>query len=67
MMTLLIAATLTWYVCSGLMPWEYLGQAVTPLYDAARPTGSRWLELFLFLGTLFATVASANGCINDAS
>ena len=25
--TLLIAATLTWYVCVGLMPWEYLGQA----------------------------------------
>ncbi|MER2269229.1 APC family permease [Methylobacterium oxalidis] len=67
MMTLLIAATATWYVCSGLMPWEYLGQAVTPLYDAGRLTGSRWLEVFLFLGTLFATVASANGCINDAS
>ncbi|GJE42167.1 putative amino acid permease YhdG [Methylobacterium soli] len=67
MMTLLIAATATWYVCSGLMPWEYLGQAVTPLYDAARLTGNRWLEVFLFLGTLFATVASANGCINDAS
>ena len=26
-MTLVIAATLTWYVCSGLIPWEYLGQA----------------------------------------
>ncbi|WP_409565718.1 APC family permease [Methylobacterium sp. E-045] len=67
MMTLLIAATATWYVCSGLMPWEYLGQAVTPLYDAGRLTGNRWLEVFLFFGTLFATVASANGCINDAS
>ncbi|WP_233385543.1 APC family permease [Methylobacterium sp. C25] len=67
MMTLLIAATITWYVCTGLMPWEYLGQAVTPLYDAARLTGNRWLETALFLGTLFATIASANGCINDAS
>lgn len=67
MMTLLIAATATWYVCSGLMPWEYLGQSVTPLYDAGRLTGNRWLEVFLFFGTLFATVASANGCICDAS
>lgn len=66
-MTLLIAATLTWYIGSGLMPWEYLGQAVTPLYDAARLTGSLPLEIFLFVGTLFATLASANGCINDAS
>lgn len=66
-MTLLIAATLTWYIGSGLMPWEYLGQAVTPLYDAARLTGSLPLELLLFVGTLFATLASANGCINDAS
>jgi ethanolamine permease len=33
-MTLIIAATLTWYVCSGLIPWEYLGQAGTPLFDA---------------------------------
>jgi ethanolamine permease len=40
--TLLIAATLTWYVCAGLMPWEYLGQAgVAPLFDAARLTGPR--------------------------
>ena len=66
-MTLLIAATLTWYIGSGLMAWEYLGQAVTPLYDAARLTGSLPLEIFLFVGTLFATLASANGCINDAS
>lgn len=66
-MTLLIAATITWYVGTGLMPWEYLGQAVTPLYDAARLTGSAPLEVFLFFGTLFATIASANGCINDAS
>ena len=29
MITLLIAATMTWYICAGLMPWEYLGQART--------------------------------------
>lgn len=66
-MTLAIAATLTWYVCSGLIPWEYLGQAGTPLFDAARVTGSTSLMVLLFIGTIFSTLASANGCINDAS
>jgi len=67
MITLLIAATLTWYVASGLLHWEYLGQAGVPLYDTARMTGSTGLQVLLFVGTLFAAVASANGCINDAS
>lgn len=66
-MTLAIAATLTWYVCAGLMPWEYLGQSGVPLFDAARLSGSTGLMVFLGIGTLFATLASANGCINDAS
>lgn len=66
-MTLLIAATLTWYVSVGLMPWEYLGQAGVPLFDAARLSGSSFLVVLLGIGTLFATLASANGCINDAS
>jgi ethanolamine permease len=66
-MTLLIAATLTWYVCVGLMPWEYLGGAGVPLFDAARLSGSTTLVVLLGVGTLFATLASANGCINDAS
>ena len=66
-MTLAIAATLTWYLCVGLMPWEYLGQAGVPLFDAARMSGSAALTVLLGIGTLFATLASANGCINDAS
>jgi len=66
-MTLLIAATMTWYICAGLMPWEYLGQAVTPLFDAARFMDSLPLMVLLFVGTIFSTLASANGCINDAS
>jgi ethanolamine permease len=66
-MTLLIAATMTWYICSGLIPWEYLGQSGTPLFDAARVTGNTGLMVLLFVGTAFATLASANGCINDAS
>lgn len=67
MLTLLIAAAITWYVAAGLMPWEYLGQAVTPLYDAARLVGNPVLQVILFVGTLFSAIASANGCINDAS
>lgn len=70
-MTLVIAATITWYVCTGILPWEYLGDgvngAVAPLFDAARLTGSGALIWLLGIGTLFATLASANGCINDAS
>jgi ethanolamine permease len=67
--TLLIAAALTWYVCCGLLPWEYLGwdNELAPLYDAAHVTGSSFLTVTLFVGTLFSAIASANGCINDAS
>ncbi len=60
-MTLLIAATLTWYICVGLLPWEYLGDgvngSVAPLFDAARLTGSNPLIWLLGVGTLFATLA----------
>lgn len=70
-MTLLIAASLTWYVCSGVLPWEFLGDgvngSVAPLFDTARLSGSAGLVFLLGVGTLFATLASANGCINDAS
>ncbi len=70
-MTLAIAATLTWYICSGVLPWEYLGDGVSgsvaPLFDTARLSGSTGLLWLLGFGTLFATLASANGCINDAS
>ena len=65
--TLLIAATLTWYVASGLLPWEYLGQSGVPLYDTARVLGNPTISGLLFVGTVLAAVASANGCINDAS
>ncbi|MQA64022.1 MAG: amino acid permease [Actinophytocola sp.] len=67
MMTLIIAATITWYVCASLLPWQYLGTAITPLFDAARVAGGGALVILLLIGTLFATLASANGCINDAS
>lgn len=67
MITLLIAAALTWYIAAGLMPWQYLGQAYTPLYDAAKLAGGGGLQAIMLIGTLFAALASANGCINDAS
>ncbi|ABG05442.1 amino acid permease-associated region [Rubrobacter xylanophilus DSM 9941] len=65
--TLVIAATLTWFVATGLLPWQYLGTAITPLFDAAVVTGNGVLIILLLLGTLAATLASANGCINDAA
>lgn len=69
MMTLLIAAALTWYLACGFLPWEYIGWDLTlaPLYDVARISGSNFLEICLFVGTLFSALASANGCINDAA
>ncbi|TGQ34225.1 MULTISPECIES: amino acid permease [unclassified Mesorhizobium] len=67
MITLLIAAAMTWYVCASLMPWEYLGITYYPLWDAAKLTGSPLLENLLFIATLLAALASANGCINDAA
>ena len=66
-LTLVIAATLTWYVCAALLPWQYLGTSITPLFDAARMTDNGLLVWLLMLGTTAATFASANGCINDAS
>jgi ethanolamine permease len=69
MITLLIAAALTWYVAVGLLPWEYVGWdlELAPLYDVAKISGSKFLHIFLFIGTLFSAIASANGCINDAA
>jgi len=69
MITLLIAAALTWYIVCGLLPWEYIGwdAELAPLFDAARVLGTPWLTVILFVGTLFSAIASANGCINDAA
>src|SRR6185295_13671329 len=67
--TLLIAAALTWYVACGLLPWEYVGWdlELAPLYDAAKIINWPTMEVILFIGTLFSAIASANGCINDAA
>nr|WP_288699506.1 amino acid permease [uncultured Dorea sp.] len=64
---LLIGATTTWFVCSGLVPAERLGESAYPLYDAALATGKLYVIIALFVGTIMACLASANGCINDAS
>jgi ethanolamine permease len=67
MITLLIGASLTWYVCASLMPWQYLGFTYFPLLDAGKLTGSKTLEMMMFAATVLAATASANGCINDAA
>jgi ethanolamine permease len=67
MITLLIGAALTWYVCASLMPWQYLGITYYPLWDAGKLTGSPVLEEMMFVATLLAAIASANGCVNDAA
>jgi ethanolamine permease len=65
--TLLIAAVVTWFVSAGTLPWQYLGVSITPLFDTALVQGGSFLAVLLALGTILATLASANGCINDAS
>ena len=65
--TLLIGGTITWFVCSGLIPAGDLGPSVYPLYEAALATGKLFVAVALFVGSILACLASANGCINDAS
>ena len=65
--TLLAGGVITWFVCSGLIPAQQLGSSVYPLYEAAVATGKRGVAAALFVGTILACLASANGCISDAS
>jgi len=65
--TLLIGGTVTWFVCTGLLPESKLGGSVYPIFDAALATGKLFVIVSAFAGTILACLASANGCINDAS
>jgi ethanolamine permease len=67
MVTLLIGATITWYVCSGLVASGKLGESIYPLFDAALATKMPFVIAALFAGTLLSCAASANGCITDSS
>jgi len=67
MATLLVGGTITWFVCSGLIPAGVLGTSVYPLFEAAVATGKLFIIVALFVGSILACMASANGCINDAS
>lgn len=67
MVTLLVGASVTWFVCSGLVQAGTLGNSVYPLYEAALATKMPAVILVMFIGTILACMASANGCINDAS
>ncbi len=67
LITLLVGATVTWFVCSGLVPAGKLGASVFPLYSAALATGAPYIIVALFIGTVLSCLASASGCINDSS
>jgi len=67
MVSLLVGATVTWFVTSGLVHWETLGSSVYPLYDAALATDYSFVIWALFIGTVLSCMASANGCINDSA
>jgi len=65
--TLLIGASVTWLVCSALLDPKALGVSLYPLFDAAKVTRNALVIDALFIGTVLSCLASANGCINDAS
>lgn len=65
--TLLVGATTTWLVCSGLVEAGVLSKSVYPLYDAAKAVGKPFVADALFIGTILSCLASANGCITDSS
>ncbi len=67
MMTLIVGATITWFVCSGLVSYDVLEKSTYPLYDAALVTKIPVVINLLFLGTVLSCLASANGCIADSS
>lgn len=67
LMTLIIGASITWFVSSGLMEATALGKSTYPLYDAAKVIGNPIVISILFVGTMLACLASANGCIADSS
>lgn len=67
MITLLVGAAMTIYLCSSLIPTAQLGTSVYPLFEAAQNSGIIFFIAFLGLGTLLTCVASANGCVCDAS
>lgn len=67
LVTLMIGATITWFVCSGLVKAGNLSESVYPLFDAALATKIPFVIHALFIGTILSCLASANGCIADAS
>jgi ethanolamine permease len=67
LVTLIIGATITWFVCSGLVGASALANSTYPLYDAALALKNPVVGYILFVGTMLSCLASANGCIADAS
>jgi len=71
MITLLLMAGLTLFLCANLVDLETLGSTDYPLFDAALVTkGTTVGSIIIFLlavGTLLTCISSANGCVNDSS
>lgn len=67
LVTLMIGATITWFVASGLVGATPLAVSTYPLYEAALALKNPVVGYILFIGTMLSCLASANGCIADAS
>ena len=67
LLTLFLGGAATWFICSTTIPAGLLSESVYPLFEAAQASGKLFLVIALFVGTVFACLASANGCIMDAA
>ena len=67
MITLLLMAGLTMFICTNLVDIATLGASDYPLFDAALKSGVPIIIFLLAVGTLLTCISSANGCVNDSS
>lgn len=67
MITLLVGAAMTIFLCTMLIPTDALGVSVYPLFEAAQNGGIFIFIALLGVGTFLTCIASANGCVCDAS
>ena len=67
LVTLMVGATITWFVASSLVEANALAGSTYPLYEAALALKNPVVGYILFIGTMLSCLASANGCIADAS
>ena len=65
--TLFISSLMTLYICSNCLNMKEIASSIYPLYDAAKSYCESQFGILMFVATILACLASANGCISDAA